>query len=131
MHPVAAGFPSPAEDHVEQELDLNRHLVPRPTATYFVRTQGESMRDAGIHDGDLLVVDRSLDPQAGDVVIAAVAGELCVKRMQGREGEGQEALASDHPDFPDLAIDPETGCEIWGVVRASIRNHRTSASRIR
>ncbi|MCE2390938.1 MAG: translesion error-prone DNA polymerase V autoproteolytic subunit [Proteobacteria bacterium] len=121
-HPVAAGFPSPADDHLEGSLDLNRHLVRRPAATFFVRARGESMRDAGIFDGDLLIVDRSLNPRPGDVVIVAVDGEFCVKRLCGEPGAG--VLGSDNPDFPDLAIDSESRVEIWGVVRSSVRSHR-------
>ncbi len=72
--PVEAGFPSPADDHIEGNLDLNQHLVRRPAATFFVRAAGESMRGAGIFDGDLLVIDRGITPQADDIVIAASTG---------------------------------------------------------
>ena len=75
------GFPSPADDHIEGKLDLNRHLIRRPAATFFIRAQGESMKDAGIFDGDLLIVDRGIVPRAGDIVIAVLHGELTVKRL--------------------------------------------------
>ncbi len=81
---VPAGFPSPADDHMEGKLDLNNHLVKHPTATFFVRASGESMVGAGIHDGDILVVDRSLEPRHGKIIIAAVDGQLTVKRLQKR-----------------------------------------------
>src|SRR5256712_12868399 len=72
--PVAAGYPSPADDYFDGSLDLNQHLIKHPTATFFVRVAGESMREAGIHSGDVLIVDRSLTPSAGSVVIAVVTG---------------------------------------------------------
>ena len=79
---VVAGFPSPAEQHLEPPLDLNALLVKRPAATYFVRVEGDSMIGAGIHDKDLLVVDRSLTPANGDIIIAAVGGEFTVKTLR-------------------------------------------------
>ena len=79
---VSAGFPSPAQDYVEKTLDLNELLIQRPAATYFVRAEGDSMIGAGIHSGDILIVDRSLTAKEGDIVIAAVEGELTVKQLQ-------------------------------------------------
>ena len=79
---VPAGFPSPADDHMEGKLDLNTHLVKHPTATFFVKASGDSMIGAGIHDGDILVVDRSLEPRQSRIVIAAVDGQLTVKRLK-------------------------------------------------
>ena len=84
---AVAGFPSPAEQYLEPPLDLNKLLVKRPAATYFVRVQGDSMEGKGIYDGDLLVVDRSLDPRDGDVVIAAVDGEFTVKTLRKKAGK--------------------------------------------
>lgn len=117
---VAAGFPSPADDHVDGALDLNDHLVHHPAATFFVRATGESMTGAGIFDGDLLIVDRSLPPDADDVVIAAIHGELTVKRLC-KSASGW-MLSADNPAFPSLPLD-EAGCEIWGVVTHSVRRH--------
>ena len=85
---VVAGFPSPAEQYLEPPLDLNALLVKRPAATYFVRVEGDSMIDAGINPGDLLVVDRSLTPVDGDIIIASVDGEFTVKRLRV-EGNGE------------------------------------------
>ena len=113
-------FPSPADDHIEGKLDLNLHLIRRPAATFFIRAQGESMRDAGIFDGDLLVVDRAIAPQAGDIVIAVLHGDLTVKRL--RKSNGALILYAENPDFPDIALD-DAGCEAWGVVTHSIRRH--------
>jgi len=117
---VPAGFPSPADDHLDGKLDLNEHLVRRPAATFFVRATGESMKDAGIFDGDLLVVDRSLRPQANDIVIAVVHSELTVKRI--KKPQGAWTLTAENPDYPDILLD-DAGCEVWGVVTHSIRCH--------
>lgn len=117
---VPAGFPSPADDHIEGKLDLNEHLVRRPSATFFVRASGESMKGAGIFDGDLLVIDRGIRPKCDDVVIAAIHGELTVKRL--RRSGGKWLLAPENPDFPTIDLDvPDS--EIWGVVTHSIRQH--------
>ena len=78
---VPAGFPSPADDYVEERVDLNAHLIKHPSATFFLRVKGESMTGAGIFDNDLVIVDRSLDPMSGSVVIAVIDGELTIKRL--------------------------------------------------
>lgn len=111
---VAAGFPTAAEEEVEAELDLNELLIKRPTATFFVRVQGASMIGAGIHDGDILVVDRSLTAVDGKVVIAAVNGELTVKRLY-RKGKTVRLLP-ENEDFEPIDITEETDLHIWGVV---------------
>ena len=111
---VAAGFPSPADDYVEKRLDLNELLVKRPAATFFVRAEGESMLGAGIHPGDILVVDRSLEPVSGAVVICAVNGELTVKSLRYRDG--QPLLVAENPDYADILLNEETDMVIWGVV---------------
>jgi DNA polymerase V len=117
---VRAGFPSPAEDYVEGGLDLNEHLIRHPAATFIVRVEGDSMIGAGIFPGDLLVVDRSIEPHDGHVVIAAVAGELTVKRLKG--GPKNWRLVAEHPGYPTLTLggDGESS-SIWGVVAHSIR----------
>lgn len=117
---ISAGFPSPADDHIEGKLDLNRHLVRRPAATFFIRAQGESMKDAGIFDGDLPVVDRGIVPRAGNIVIAVLHGELTVKRLAMTEAGS--VLSADNPAYPDIRPG-EAGCELWGVVTFSIRHH--------
>lgn len=111
---VPAGFPSPADDYIDQRLDLNTHLVEHPAATFFTRVSGHSMRGAGIHDGDLLIVDRALEPQDGRIVIAAVNGELTVKRLRLRKSGTW--LVPEHPDYKPLKITEGLDCVIWGVV---------------
>ena len=111
---VAAGFPSPADDYVEKNLDLNELLVQKPAATFFVRAQGESMLGAGIHPNDILVVDRSLEAVPGKVVICAINGELTVKRLERANDQWQ--LKAENPAYADIVIHDELELVIWGVV---------------
>ena len=115
---VAAGFPSPADDYVEKTLDLNELLVQKPAATFFVRAEGESMLGAGIHPNDILVVDRSIEPVSGRIVICALNGELTVKRLQ-KTGE-QVVLAAENPAYADININADIDLVIWGVVTSVI-----------
>lgn len=115
----AAGFPSPGDDLVEQPLDLNDLLVDNPTATFFVRVSGDSMEGARIFDGDILVVDRSIEAKSGLIVVAAVYGELVVKRLQ--KTESGLALISENENYEPILIDDTEGCYIWGVVTGSAR----------
>ena len=111
---VAAGFPSPADDYVEKNLDLNELLIRNPAATFFVRTQGESMLGAGIHPNDILIVDRSLEAVSGKVVICALNGELTVKRLLQSNGLWQ--LKAENPHNADIVVHDELEMVIWGVV---------------
>ncbi len=111
---VPAGFPSPAEDYIDKKLDLNEHLVRHPAATFFVRVHGHSMADAGIAPGDILVVDRAEEAKSGNIVIAALDGELTVKRL--KKSRGRLLLVPENPDFSPTEIPPEASFEIWGVV---------------
>jgi DNA polymerase V len=111
---VSAGFPSPAADYEEGKLDLNKHLVRNPAATFFVRVNGDSMLGAGIHTGDLLVVDRSLEPIDKSVVIAVVNGELTVKRIRLRKGK--ITLQPENENYPPCQITECVEFEVWGVV---------------
>lgn len=111
---VAAGFPSPADDYIEKNLDLNELLVHKPAATFFVRAQGESMLGAGIHPNDILVVDRSIEAVPGKIVICALNGELTVKRLERDNGQWQ--LKAENPVYSDILIHDELDMVIWGVV---------------
>jgi DNA polymerase V len=111
---IAAGFPSPADDFLDKKLDLNEHLIRHPAATFFVRVQGNSMIQAGIHSGDVLIVDRSLEPIDRKIVVAAVNGELTVKRL--RRKKDRTFLAAENPEYRDLEVTPEMDFDIWGVV---------------
>lgn len=111
---IPAGFPSPADDYIDRTLDLNEFLVRHPAATFFVRVVGDSMTGAGIHSGDLLIVDRALTPENNRIVIAVLDGELTVKRLR-REG-GRVFLFPENGDFIPIEVTPEMRFEIWGVV---------------
>ncbi len=115
---VSAGFPSPADEYLDQKLDLNEHLVKNPAATYFVRVAGDSMTGAGINDNDILVVDRSLEPSSSNIVIAIVNGELTVKRLIKTRNSCR--LIAENPDYPPLEINEDTPLEIWGVATYAI-----------
>lgn len=117
---VQAGFPSPAEDYVEDRIDLNEELIEHPAATYFVRASGHSMVEAGIHDGDILIVDRAVEPTDGHIVIAAVDGELTVKRL--RQEDGDVWLAAESEAFEDVPVTPLNDVTVWGVVRHAIHS---------
>ena len=118
MDAVPAGFPSPADDYIDGKLDLNSYLIKHPAATYFVRAVGDSMIDAGIHTGDILVVDRAVEPRNDSVVIAVVEGELTVKRL--RKSGGMVMLIPGNSSYDPLLIGGDMRFEIWGVVIAVI-----------
>ena len=127
---VTAGFPSPAEQYVEPPLDLNELLVKRPAATYFVRVEGDSMTGEGIREGDLLVVDRSLTPADGDIIIAAVDGDFTVKRLRlGAEktADGRSrkrvSLEPANPAYPVLTLAPGRRLDYFGKVTAAIHRY--------
>ena len=110
---ISAGFPSPADDYVESRLSLDEHFVQRPEATFFLRVRGDSMVGAGIHDGDLLIVDKSLEPRHGSIVIAEVHGELTVKKLHRKNGE--IALLAENPAYRPIHVNEESQLVIWGV----------------
>jgi DNA polymerase V len=111
---VEAGFPSPADDYLEGTLDLNEHLIARPAATFFLRVSGDSMTGAGIYPGDILIVDRSLTPADGRIVIAVIDGELTVKRLHRQHGRIR--LVPENPRYPPIEVSAEQDLHIWGVV---------------
>ena len=119
---VPAGFPSPADDFIEAHLDLNTHLIKHPAATFFVVASGDSMINAGIHSGDMLVVDKSLAATHGKIIIAAIDGELTVKRLS-RQG-GCVQLTPENDQYPVIDITNEQDLVIWGVVTHVI--HQTN-----
>ncbi len=119
---VSAGFPSPADDFIDVPLDLNEHLIRHPSATFYARAQGSSMVGMGIFSGDLLVVDRAVEPRHGDIVIAAVDGELTCKILDLRE----RMLRSANIKFPPIPLREDLELVVEGVVIHSIRHHRCS-----
>jgi DNA polymerase V len=116
---LCAGFPSPADDHLEPSIDLLELLIPNRPATFLWRVDGHSMRDAGIYHDDILIVDRSLSPRHGDVVVAIVNGERSLKRLH-LDGP-RPRLAFENADFPDTyAVPDDAAVEVWGVVRCNV-----------
>jgi DNA polymerase V len=117
---VPAGFPSPADDHLDKALDLNEYLITHPAATFFCRVGGDSMQGIGIFDGDLLIIDRAIEPAHGDVVLAALDGELTCKVLDMHE----KRLLSSNKKYAPIAIGDENSLIIEGVVTYSINQHK-------
>lgn len=118
---VQAGYASPAAEHVEDRIDLTSYMVKHPDETFLVHATGDSMIDAGIHDGDLLVVDRSIKPAHGKIVVAAVDGAVTVKFLIMKKS--QTVLMPANAAFNEIPINPENDVVIWGVVTNSIKSH--------
>ena len=111
---IQAGFPTFADDSIEDNIDLNTYLIKHPAATFFVRVTGDSMLGAGIHDNDLLIVDRSITPSNRKIVIAVIEGDLTVKRLIIKSSGAY--LYAENDEFLPIKINSETGTHIWGVV---------------
>jgi len=121
MWRVSAGFPSPAEDYVEGRIDLNRDLIKHPLATFYIKVEGDSMINAGIHPGSLLVVDRAMEVHEGHIVVARIDDELCVKRYSVEDG--QIYLVPENELYQPILITEAMDFEIWGRVIYSIQPH--------
>lgn len=117
-NPVSAGFPSPADDHIDKKLDLNEALIKHPAATFFVRVQGESMKDIGILNNDLLVVDRSLTAKDGQVIVAVIDGEFTVKRI--KRDKKRLFLIPENKSYKPIEILEGMDFTLWGVVTYAI-----------
>jgi len=117
-HKVVAGFPSPADDYIESRLDLNEKLIRNKEATFLLVVEGDSMKDIGIKDGDTLVVDRSIEPKDGKIVIAALDGELTVKRLSMKSTGTW--LVPENDNYPPILVREESDIVIWGVVTSTI-----------
>ena len=120
LNSVCAGFPSPANDYLEGEIDLNKYLIKNPLATFIVKAQGNCMLQAGIHSGDLLIVDRGIKPKNNSIVIASIDGDLTVKRI--KVSGKNFFLNSDNKDYGNVKINNESDIFIWGVVTKVIHN---------
>lgn len=119
---VSAGFPSPAEDYIETSIDLNRELIRHPFATFFVRASGDSMIGAGIKPNATLVVDRAIETKCGDVIIARIGDEMCVKELH-IDDEGRVFLVPKNDNYKPIEITADMDFEIWGKVVCSINKH--------
>jgi len=118
---VSAGFPSPADDYTEENIDLNEHLISNPFSTFFLRVKGESMINAGIKDKDLIIVDKSLIAKPGDIVIALIDGEFTIKRLSIKNDELY--LKAENHNYPDFSFKNHIDVQIWGVVIYSIHSY--------
>ncbi len=121
-HRIYAGFPSPAMDYLENQLNLNEYLIRHPSSTFFIRVIGDSMIEEGINSGDLLIVDKSIKARLGQIVIAEINGEYTVKKLGIIDNK--LSLIAANPDFPPIIINDYSELNVWGVVIYSI--HRVS-----
>ncbi len=119
---VAAGFPSPADDYIESSIDLNRELIRHPFATFYVRASGDSMIDAGIRPNATLIVDRAVETKSGDIVIARIGDEMCVKELFIDEA-GRVLLVPKNSNYKAIEISEGMDFEIWGKVIVSFNHH--------
>ena len=118
---VSAGFPSPADDHTEENIDLNEHLISNPFSTFFLRVRGDSMINAGIKDKDLIIVDKSLTAKPGNIIIAMIDGEFTIKRLSIKNNELY--LKAENHNYPDFRFKNHLDVQIWGVVIYSIHSY--------
>ena len=118
---ISAGFPSPADDYTEENIDLNDHLISNPFSTFFLRVKGDSMINAGIQDKDLIIVDKSLTAKPGDIIIAMIDGEFTIKRLSIRNNELY--LKAENHTYPDFKFKNHIDIQIWGVVVYSIHSY--------
>lgn len=122
---IRAGFPSPAQDYMDKSLDFNKELIQHPSATFYAKVVGLSMINAGINEGDIIVIDRSLEPRQNDIVVAFVNGEFTMKYLDlSHQNQGEIWLRPDNDDYPAFCITPDDELTIWGVVSKVIKNFR-------
>lgn len=124
---IKAGFPSPAQDYSENIIDLNRELVKNPASTFFGRAKGESMLDAGISDGDILIIDKSIEPYQDAVAVCFIDGEFTLKRVHFVKEDGQLKeiwLIPQNKEFKPIVVTPDNTFLIWGIVTYSIKSHK-------
>ena len=119
-HSISAGFPSPADDYIEENIDLNEYLLTNPFSTFFLRVKGDSMINSGINDKDLIIVDKSLTPRPGNIVIAMIDGEFTVKRFSIKNNKLY--LKAENHNYPDLNLEDYNDIHIWGVVIYSVHS---------
>lgn len=118
---VRAGFPSPAQDYLSESIDLNRELVRHPATTFYARACGDSMKDCGIDDGDLLVIDKSLEPHDGDIVVAFIDGDFTLKKVKFDDENKCIWLVPANDEYSPIKITEDNNFLIWGVLTYSIK----------
>mgnify|MGYP003477469276 FL=1 len=117
---ISAGFPSPALDFVDAKIDLNKHLIKHPSATFYGRVKGDSLKNAGISDGDLLIIDRSLEPSSGKIAVCYIDGEFTAKRIKKTKTEVW--LLPENEDYPPIKIEEDNNFIVWGIVTHVIKS---------
>ena len=128
---IHAGFPSPAADHAGERIDLVRALSSHPETTFYARVSGDSMHDAGMFDGDIIVIDKSLEPHNGDIIIAAIDGEFTVKEFRRDEDNKGGWLIPHNPAFQPIRVTAENNFSVWGVVTHCIHDLSRSIGKTR
>ncbi len=118
---ISAGFPSPADDYIEDRIDLNAELIRNPSSTFFGRVNGDSMINAGIGDGDLIVIDKSIEPKDNSIVVCVIDGEFTVKRF--RNNDGEILLVPENEKYKTIKITNENDFRVWGTVTYTIKKH--------
>ena len=118
---IRAGFPSPAQDYMTESIDLNKDLIRHPASTFYARAVGVSMQDCGIDDGDLLIIDKSIDPQDGDIVVAYIDGEFTLKRIHSDPAQNCLWLMPANPNYRPIRITEENDFVVWGVLMYNIK----------
>ncbi len=126
---IQAGFPSPAQDYITEYIDLNRELIRHPASTFYGKVVGESMIEEGIEPGDLLVIDRSLEPADGDLAVCCLDGDFTLKRI--RLERNRVWLIPSNEEFDPILVTPDDRFEVWGVVTHTIKNNRRPRNRRR
>ncbi|MCQ2345567.1 MAG: translesion error-prone DNA polymerase V autoproteolytic subunit [Paludibacteraceae bacterium] len=121
---IHAGFPSPAAEHAGERIDIVKELNRHPDTTFYAMVSGDSMRDAGLLDGDIIVIDKSLEPHNGDFIVAAIDGEFTLKEFQYHPGDQCAWLVPHNPDFEKICVTAENNFSVWGVVTHSIHKTR-------
>lgn len=117
---ISAGFPSPALDFIDLTIDLNKHLIKHPSATFYGRVKGQSLKNAGIYDGDLLIIDKSLEPINGKIAVCYIDGEFTAKRI--KKSKEELWLMPENDDYPPIKIEEENDLIIWGIVTHVIKS---------
>ena len=120
LHGISAGFPSPAMDFVDISIDLNRHLIKHPSATFYGRVKGESMKDAGINDGDLLIIDKSITPEHGKIAVCFIDGDFTLKRI--KIDEQGLWLMPENENYHPIHVNEASELRVWGVVSHIIKS---------
>ncbi len=118
---ISAGFPSPAEDFLDISIDLNKELIKNPSATFYGRVKGNSMIEAGLSDGDLLIIDKSLEPKNGKIAVCFIDGEFTVKRIKISRENGIVWLVAENKEYKPIRVTPENELMIWGIVTTVIK----------